>query len=192
MQLLAPSDFAAFAWKNGRGTTYDIAAAWRLGRPSGDWGDILWRFGRTAIAEPGPFSSLAGFDRCQVVLRGEGLTLHGPNGFFRDLRRPFVPVRYRGEGPIESRLEAGPVEVLNLIAERASTQIDLAVPAEGTAHMLAPGLHIAYAPDEAAELDLSGRPKTLPEGHALRFECAAALAFKALRGRVAVASILPR
>ena len=44
-----------------------------------------------------------------------------------DVRAPFRPVRFAGETPIVSRLEAGPVEVVNLIGDRSRVALDLAV-----------------------------------------------------------------
>ena len=63
------------------------------------------------------------------------------------MRTPFRPVRFAGETPIVSRLEAGPVEVVNLIGDRAMVRIDLAGAAKparriacgaGHAHRLLP------------------------------------------------------
>ena len=42
------------------------------------------------------------------------------------MRRPFRPARFAGETPIVSRLEAGPVEVINLMGERRRVRLDLA------------------------------------------------------------------
>ena len=122
--LLEPSSFRSSPWKNGGGTTIDIAEANRPDHVSGDWAGLLWRFGRTAIVAPGPFSDLAGCDRAQVVVRGAGLVLELPDSEI-DVRRPWSPVRFRGEDRITSRLESGPVEVVNLIADRTHFKIDL-------------------------------------------------------------------
>ena len=63
---------------------------------------------------PGAFSDLSGFDREQVLVCGQGLVLETPSGEI-DVRQPFKPVRFAGETGIVSRLEAGPVEVVNLL-----------------------------------------------------------------------------
>ena len=52
-----------------------------------------------------------------MLVAGRGLVLQTPDGEI-DVRRPFRPVRFAGETPIVSRLEAGPVEVVNLIGDR--------------------------------------------------------------------------
>ena len=55
-------------------------------------------------------------------------------------------MRFAGETPIVSRLEAGPVEVINLMGERRRVQLDLAVLEAGWQQRLGPGIHIADRP----------------------------------------------
>jgi environmental stress-induced protein Ves len=152
--LLEPARYRRTPWKNGGGTTVDIA----------EQGDI-WRFGRTPITRPGPFSDYSGFDRLQVLVSGRGLVLETPDGEI-DVREPFKPVRFTGETRITSRLEAGPVEVVNLIAKRSAVAIDLIVVTAGQSVPLAKGIHLAYAAASAATVD--GR--AVPADHCLRIE----------------------
>lgn len=155
---LDPAGYVRTPWKNGGGTTVDIAFD----------GDV-WRFSRTPIAIAGPFSDYTGFDRLQVLIDGSGLVLQTPSGEI-DVRRPFRPVRFTGETPIVSRLEAGPVEVINLMGERRRVRLDLAVLDAGGTRPLGPGVHIAYCPAGRAILRLAGREHDLPADHGLRIE----------------------
>jgi uncharacterized protein len=152
--LLQPAGYRRTPWKNGGGTTVDIA----------EQGE-LWRFGRTPISAPGPFSDYAGFDRLQVLVAGRGLVLETPGGEI-DVRAPFKPVRFKGETPITSRLEAGPVEVVNLIGKRSTVAIDLRVVHKGQSVPLGDGTHLAYAAAGAARVD--GRE--VPADHCLRID----------------------
>jgi uncharacterized protein len=156
---LRPEDYRRIPWKNGGGVSIDIAV--------GD--DEAWRFGRTPITTGGPFSDYSGFDRLQVLVAGGGLVLQTPTGEI-DVRRPFQPVRFAGETPIVSRLEAGPVEVINLIGRRDRVQLDLHVLDEGRSRRLGAGLHIAYCPGGRAVLRLEGRDHDLPADGGLRIE----------------------
>jgi environmental stress-induced protein Ves len=189
---IAAASFVSFPWKNGRGVTTDIAAAYRPGSAPGDWVGTIWRLGRTSIPVPGPFSDLAGFDRCQLVLRGRGLHLRGPGGFERTLAFPDNPVRYPGEGPIEADLADGPVEVLNLIARRTHAEIDLGVPRIGAPQMLRAGTHILYAPSERACVKTGAGAYSIEPGDALRLDAANAFELLATSGRLMCASIFPR
>lgn len=152
--LLEPAHYRRTPWKNGGGTTIDIA----------EQGDV-WRFGRTPITAPGSFSDYTGFDRAQVLVAGRGLVLRTPDGEI-DVSLPFKPVRFSGETPITSLLEAGPVEVVNLIGKRSDVTIDLVVLNAGQTLQLAKGTHLAYAAAGAVKVD--GRD--LPADHCLRID----------------------
>ncbi len=155
---LDPASYVRTPWKNGGGVSVDIALD----------GDV-WRFGRTPITSAGPFSDYAGFDRMQVLVAGGGLVLQTPSGEI-DVRRPFQPVRFAGETPIVSRLEAGPVEVVNLIGDRSRVRIDLVVLEAGRTRALGPGLHIAYCPGGRARLQIGGKAYDLKADGGLRIE----------------------
>jgi environmental stress-induced protein Ves len=155
---LDPAGYRRTPWKNGGGVTVDIAEH-----------EDAWRFGRTPITAPGPFSDYTGFDRAQVLVAGGGLVLQTPDGCI-DLRTPLRPVAFAGETPIVSRLEAGPVEVVNLIGKRARVRIDLQVLQAGAALGRSAGTHIAYAAVGAAALAIDGHPHRLATDHALRLE----------------------
>jgi len=174
---LDPSRYVRTPWKNGGGVTIDIAF-------NGDTS----RFSRTPITVAGPFADYTGFDRKRVLVAGSGLVLQTPAGDI-DVRRPFEPVRFAGETPIVSRLEAGPVEVVNLIGDRSRVRIDLVVMnAGGTGH-LGPGLHIAYCPAERAALRLQGEEHDLEADGGLRIEDADGMVATCSAGRIVLGSI---
>lgn len=174
---LGPAAYVRTPWKNGGGTTVDIAF-------SGD----IWRFSRTPITVAGPFSDYSGFDRLQVLVMGSGLVLQTPTGEI-DVRRPFRPVRFAGETPIVSRLEAGPVEVINLMGERRRVRLDLVVLDAGEARPLGPGVHIAYCSAGRAVLQLGDREHDLPADHGLRIEDTDGIA-ACRAGRLVLGSVL--
>jgi environmental stress-induced protein Ves len=159
---LNPDHYVRTPWKNGGGVTTDIAV-------DDDTGGGVWRFGCTPITAAGPFSDYAGFDRLQVLVAGSGLVLQTPSGEI-DVRRPFQPVRFTGETPIVSRLEAGPVEVVNLLGDRSRVHIDLVVLEAGRTRALGPGLQIAYCPGGRTRLQIGGRIYDLAADGGLRIE----------------------
>jgi environmental stress-induced protein Ves len=175
---LNPDDYRSVPWKNGGGVTVDIAFE----------GDV-WRFSRTPITEPGPFSDYPGFDRLQVLVAGSGLVLQTPTGEI-DVRRPFQPVRFAGETKIVSRLEAGPVEVVNLLGDRSRVRLDLSVLEPGRSRRLGPGLHIAYCPGGHARLQLGEKTYDLEADGGLRIEGDAGTATCPV-GLVVLGSIAP-
>lgn len=169
----------------------DIAGAYRPGAAPGGWHGMLWRFGRTRIERPGPFSDLAGFDRILAVIDGEGLVLHPRGRAPLDVRTAFRPVRFAGEWPIESALTAGPVGVINLIADRSRYAIDMVFPDEGSIAALPAG-HIVVHALHGAAVTVGGRDLALAPDAALAFDSAVAVPLEVLRGRVALASLQER
>ncbi|MDP3408699.1 HutD family protein [Bosea sp. (in: a-proteobacteria)] len=185
---LAPGSFRSKPWKNGGGITVDIADACAEGADPAGWEGMIWRLGRTAIVQPGPFSDLTGYERLQAVIVGSGLVLDGAEGAI-DLRVAFRPVRYDGGLPLVSRLENGPVEVVNLIVERALCSADLVVPRAGEAMSLTGGIHILYAPGEAVRARCGEADVAVPGGHALRIDAATDVALRIEAGQVLLATI---
>jgi hypothetical protein len=175
---LDPSHYKRTPWKNGGGTTTTMA------EQSG-----VWQFGRTPIATAGAFSDYSGFDRIQVLVAGRGLVLDTPEGEI-DVRTPFRPAAFRGETSIVSRLEAGPVEVVNLIGLRSAVRPGLAILTPGEGQTLGKGIHIVYCADGVAGLAAGDQSLSLEADHALRIEGEDQTMLSCRTGRVIVASIV--
>ena len=177
-------------WKNGGGVTVDIAGAWVSGVAPGAWEGVIWRFGRTRIERPGPFSDLSGFDRLLAVVEGQGLVLHCAGAPALDVRARFQPVRFPGEWRIESELEDGPVAVVNLMADRRRAAIDLRFAAEVAQLGFEPGTLVLYAAAGASTVELSGGASIeLAPADAVQVESDAPIAITVRSGVVAAASI---
>jgi environmental stress-induced protein Ves len=191
LTAIPQSEFKRLPWKNGGGISLDITGAHRPGAEAGDWSGTIWRLGRTAITTPAPFSDLTGYERTQLVIEGAGLVLDSQNGEI-DLRVPLRPVRYDGGLPLVSRLENGPVEVINLMAERAACDIDLTVPQAGSSVTAAAGIHIIYAPRGSVAGRAGGESFVVPAGDALRIDVAATAELQIESGLAVLASVRPK
>ncbi|MDO9563576.1 MAG: HutD family protein [Bradyrhizobium sp.] len=186
-----PAAFRHTPWKNGGGVTIDVAEALLPGFAPGGWDGLVWRFGRTAIVTPGPFSDLSGFDRQQMLVSGQGLVLETASGDI-DVRQPFRPVRFAGETPIVSRLEAGPVEVVNLLGDRSRVSIDLSCLAAAATNTLPRGIHILYAAATPCDVIIGGEANRIAAGHALRIDADESFTVASRLGTAIVASIFFR
>lgn len=185
---LSPADYLRMPWKNGKGILVVID---RAGEKSWENMGVAWHFGRTSIIEEGPFSDYSGYERLQVVIFGSGLVLVAGNHEI-DLREPLRVQRYDGGLPVRTRLENGPVEVVNLIADRRRFSIHLVVGYAGAATQLGEGTHIAYAPSGLAKLTVSGEPHGVDQDHALRIVADGSAEVRVDEGTILLASIAAR
>lgn len=190
IRFLSPADYRRTPWKNGGGVTIDIADEYLPGAPAGGWDAMVWRFGRTRIVEPGPFSDLSGFDRLLAVIDGSGLVLHPEGAPPLDVQQPFRPVRFPGDWRIVSELTAGPVGVMNLLADRRMAKIDLRFLRAAERCAAPGGIVIAHAAAGEVACTIGGAPHRLADDHAVRFEAPGETDVTVSRGILAVASIV--
>jgi uncharacterized protein len=186
--LLTSQDYTRSPWKNGGGIFTDIAGAWRADAPVKDWNSLLWRFASTPIVAPGPFSHMPGIDRLQMVVGGRGLVLRSPTQEF-DEREPFTAVRFTGEMEIVTVLEAGPVEVVNLMARRGAAEIELAAMEQPGERSLAAGTHLVYAARGDCRIRLGAEDFAISHENTLKVELSAESKFMLVSGLVVLGSI---
>ena len=186
--LLKSEDYARSHWKNGGGIFTDIAGAHRADASVKDWDSLLWRFASTPIVAPGPFSHMAGIDRLQMVVSGRGLVLKSPTQEF-DEREPFTTVRFTGEMEIVTELEAGPVEVVNLMARRGAAEIELAALRQPGNRPLSAGTHLVYAVSGDCGIRLNSEDIVIRDGNTLKVELTEASTLALVSGLAVLASI---
>jgi environmental stress-induced protein Ves len=186
--LLTSEDYTRSPWKNGGGIFTDIADAHRADAQAQDWDSLLWRFASTPIVAPGPFSYMPGIDRLQMVVGGRGLVLKSPSQDF-DEREPFTTVRFTGEMEIVTELEAGPVEVVNLMARRGAAEIELLALREPGERPLSAGTHLVYAVSGDCSIRLNSEDIVIPAGSTLKVELSVASTLALVSGLAVLASI---
>ena len=105
MRIVLPEAFQAMPWRNGGGTTWEIARG-RLGTEWATDGAWDWRLSLAEIASDGPFSVFPNIDRLLTVLSGEGLALSLGDAPAQILR-PLDAIAFPGEVSAVCRLLAG-------------------------------------------------------------------------------------
>jgi len=122
MRLIAPSEYRRMPWKNGGGTTWEVA----MHPPDADWSSFDWRISIAEIASDGPFSSFPGMDRALVVIAGNGMRLTGIGAVPVDLRRHDL-VAFAGEAQVGSCLLDGPTRDLNVMTRRGAVRAEVRI-----------------------------------------------------------------
>jgi len=162
-RILSLGDYRRMPWKNGGGSTTEIAA-----HPAGSGLDAFaWRVSVAEIEQDGPFSSFAGVDRTLVLLAGGGMRLSGEVESL-ELRIPFEPVTFSGDSALTCSLVAGPVRDFNLMVRRGAARGDLVVRREGGEAIAPADTYVCYAAIGASECLMAGHPPiSLAESHTL-------------------------
>ncbi|GAA6120741.1 HutD family protein [Acidovorax sp. FG27] len=118
------NDIAPTPWKNGGGTTREIAC-WPPGAGMGDFG---WRVSVATVAQAGPFSAFPGVDRQIMWLSGGGLQLRSADGAIDQLlQAPWRPFAFAGETALDCTLAGGVSQDFNLMLRRGAWRGDLEV-----------------------------------------------------------------
>ena len=116
MDHLTANDYQVMPWRNGGGSTTEIAIG-----PHGaglDGTPFIWRVSMADVAVDGPFSAFAGYDRNLTMLEGNGIVLDaGDKGRF-DIDEPYRPVAFSGDWRMEGRLIDGPIRDFNVMTAR--------------------------------------------------------------------------
>jgi uncharacterized protein len=114
MRIIRAGEGKTTPWKNGRGSTTEIAIS-----PAGaSLDDFDWRVSMARVASDGPFSDFAGIDRTLAVVKGTGLVLMIGKDAPVTLSSGSDPVSFRGDTPTSARLTAGEITDLNVMTRR--------------------------------------------------------------------------
>lgn len=116
MRRLTADDYIVMPWKNGGGTTTQLA----ISPPAAGIEAFDWRISTAQVASDGPFSAFPGVDRSLAVVHGHGLVLTDGSGECRRIGEGAEPFAFPGEARIEASLKGGPVTDFNVMTRRAS------------------------------------------------------------------------
>lgn len=114
MKILRSAAFRRMAWKNGGGTTTEIAIA----PESATLDDFAWRVSMAHVGASGPFSIFADVDRTLAVLDGAGLVLRSEGRAPVRLDTGSMPYAFPADLAIDATLIDGAIDDLNVMTRR--------------------------------------------------------------------------
>jgi environmental stress-induced protein Ves len=116
VRIVRASDCKTTPWKNGGGSTTEVAVA----PADASLDDFDWRISMATVASDGPFSNFPGIDRTLAVIKGNGLilTIGGAVPVPVTLADASAPVSFPGDTPTSARLTAGAITDLNVMTRR--------------------------------------------------------------------------
>ncbi|KAJ3098396.1 hypothetical protein HDU97_004024 [Phlyctochytrium planicorne] len=133
LTLIRPNEHKTQPWKNGLGTTKEIA----IHPPNVDYhkDDFNWRFSLSEVKDTCSFSLFPGYDIALTLLPEDGANvmmrgnmtapavLHHNDQELSVPIRPLVPYTYGGETPTSCRVRTPPIRHLTFLANRAMLQV---------------------------------------------------------------------
>jgi environmental stress-induced protein Ves len=119
-RVLRPADYTRMPWKNGGGTTTQLAVY-----PSDLPDTFEWRISIADIETNGPFSTFAGYDRFIALLEGVGMELRFDDTESVRLERRLQFVKFAGERRTEGVLISGKVRDFNVICKRDAVNAEV-------------------------------------------------------------------
>ncbi|WP_137919213.1 HutD family protein [Hydrogenophaga sp. 2FB] len=122
LQRFSLADLPAMPWKNGGGTTREIACQ----PPGAGLGAFDWRVSIATIAAAGPFSAFPGVDRVIMLLDGAGVHLRG-EGVDHRLDTPLTPFAFAGDVALACDLLGGTSTDFNLMTRRGKLRAEVRV-----------------------------------------------------------------
>jgi uncharacterized protein len=112
-RVIRNDDLVRVPWKNGGGTTAEIAAF-----PEGSGFETFgWRVSMADVASDGPFSLFPGIDRTLIVIEGDGIELD-VEGIAYSLDTASPKLSFSGDDITAGRLLSGPIRDLNVMTRR--------------------------------------------------------------------------
>lgn len=114
LRLLRAQGHRVMPWKNGLGSTTEIAISPR----GASLDNFDWRISMAYVVEDGPFSIYDGIDRTLAVIEGEGIVLDVDGLPDARLTLDSEPLAFPADVPARSRLIGGRVRDLNIMTRR--------------------------------------------------------------------------
>ncbi len=113
LRVVRAADLVRVPWKNGGGTTAEVAAH----PPGSGFDGFVWRISMADVACDGPFSRFPGIDRTLVLAEGRDLVL-AVGGETRRLAAPGDALSFSGDADTAARLDGGPIRDINIMTRR--------------------------------------------------------------------------
>jgi environmental stress-induced protein Ves len=121
INVLRHGDRRCIPWKNGGGTTAEVASA----PADATLTDFTWRISIADVRHDGPFSEFTGADRIIVVIDGTALALSVDG--IEHILKPMRPFAFSGDSVTIAHLVEGPTRDLNIMTRRTSATAALMV-----------------------------------------------------------------
>jgi len=166
---LTPADYRLMSWKNGAGSTTELAIH---PKESCIGASFLWRLSIASLTTSGPFSSFPGYDRIIILLSGNPMRLVHHDIAEQQLHA-LAPVRFRGEWATSGYLNGSDVQDFNVMVQRqhATAEAECCHLQKGQQQKrIANDVIFLFAWQASSQVKIGETELTLAEGESLLIE----------------------
>ena len=166
IETIHPSDFNEIPWKNGKGTTLELAI-----NDGGTLDDFDWRLSIATVAQDGPFSNFSGITRNLILIEGAGIILdhdilgHDGGKVTDTLTALLSVARFNGGNMTKGTLINGPIKDFNVMAKASKHDLKLDTYTNMQTVTITPcGICFVYSLDSDTHMD----DQRISAGHLLK------------------------
>jgi len=130
IRVIPPEQFRKIPWKNGQGSTLELAMS-----PGGTLDRFDWRISIASVVKDGAFSQFSGYDRHLVLLSGAGIELQHADQSVDNLHSPLSLAVFDGGRATTAKLKQGPIEDFNVMTRsgRYHARLNIAIERQNVA-----------------------------------------------------------
>ncbi|WP_196140804.1 HutD family protein [Aliikangiella sp. G2MR2-5] len=168
IKILSPESFKSIPWKNGKGTTTELAI-----NPGGTLVQFDWRLSIASVIEDGEFSDFSGYQRNLILIEGSGIDLQHDNhlsdkGKVSKLSECLSYATFDGGSRTIGSLHNGPIRDFNIMTRTDifEAQVDTWTTKTQQSFLLQ-DLNFIYSLSAEAQITLEEESSAtnLPEGY---------------------------
>lgn len=164
IETLSPEQFKHVPWKNGLGSTIELAI-----NNGGTVDRFEWRLSIASVVKDGVFSDFSGYFRNLVLIEGPGITLEYDQAKTDKLDTLLSIAKFDGASRTLGVLKSGPIKDFNIMTNISNTHAVVETYLEHQiVDILECDLCFIYCLSEEATLKQQGL--TLPAGHLLKIQ----------------------
>lgn len=164
MNILTTADYRSMPWKNGLGTTIEIAVF----PESATLQNFIWRVSRAQVVADGSFSLFEGIDRTLALLDGTGMRLI-IDGSAKQVDVNTNAVSFAGDANVVGVLIQGAISDLNIMTRRTYASHQLQQWMGAHQRPLPPDCVLLYCAQGCGYVLKNNRPHQLTADQSMQF-----------------------
>ena len=120
IKIISPHEFKKLPWKNGKGSTLELAISEGASENGFDW-----RLSIASVVEDGPFSDFSGYLRHLILIEGAGISLIHNAEKTSSLNELLSVASFDGQWQTVGQLHSGPIKDFNLITRKGFYEVSV-------------------------------------------------------------------